>query len=112
MAHWAACLRGRRRTYEGSRDLHQTRSVLAAVPGGRWGLRQREPPSFGPMQEDLRICFETPGDWQEPRGKHASGALHIASQNIIVRCNIARPRNEVKNLQVISSVGRREDAVR
>src|SRR6266568_1585431 len=97
MARWAACVRERRRTYEGCRDLHQTRSVLAAVSGGWRGLREREPPSFGPMQEDLRICFETPGGEQEPRGNHASEALHIASQNIVVRCNMARPRYEVKN---------------
>src|SRR6266540_3806535 len=63
MAHWAACLRERRRTYEGYRDLHQTRSVLVAVSGGKWGLREREPPSFGPMQEDPRICFETLQAW-------------------------------------------------
>src|SRR4029453_17864945 len=97
MAPWAACLRERKRTYEGCRDLHQTRSVLAAVSGGGWRLRERELPSFGPMQEDLRICFETPEDGQEPRGNHASEAPHIASQNIVVRCNMARPRDGVKN---------------
>src|SRR2546428_10046535 len=97
MAPWAACLRERRRTYEGCRDLHQTRSVLAAVSGGGRGLREREPPSLGPMQEDLRICFETPEDGQEPRGNHASEAPHIASQNIVVRCNMAHPTNGVKN---------------
>src|ERR1700756_5593019 len=97
MAHWAACVRERRRTYEDCRDLHQTRSVLAAVSGGGRGLREREPPSFGPMQEDLRTCFETPEDGQGPRGNHASGAPHIASQHILVRCNMATPRHEVKN---------------
>src|SRR5262245_56999349 len=37
-------------------------------------------------------------------------ALHIAPQNVIVRCSIAQPRDEVKNLQVISRVGRLCDA--
>jgi hypothetical protein len=77
--------------------LHQTRSVLAAVSGGWRGLREREPPSFGPMQEDLRICFETPEDGQAPRGNHASKAPHTASQNNFVRRNIAPPRDGVKN---------------
>src|SRR2546430_13758278 len=89
MARWVAAVRERRRTYEGCRDLHQTRSVLAAVSGGRPALREREPPSFGPMQEDLRICFETPEGGQEHRGKGASGDTYIASQHIIVRCNMA-----------------------
>src|SRR4029450_1948958 len=97
MAPWAVCLRERRRTYEGCRDLHQTRSVLAAVSGGWRGLREPEPPSFGPMQEELRICFATAGDGQEPRGNHALKTPHIASQNIVVRCNIACPRDGVKN---------------
>jgi|SRR2546430_10789881 hypothetical protein len=97
MARWVAAVRERRRTYEGCRDLHQTRSVLAAVSGGRPALREREPPSFGPMQEDLRICFETPEGGQEPRGKGASGDTYIASQHIIVRCNMATFRDGVKN---------------
>src|SRR5262249_36516786 len=60
--------------YEGCRDLHQTRPVLATVSGGGRALREQEPPSFGPMQEGIRICFETPEDGQDPRGNHASGA--------------------------------------
>src|SRR5438445_7474087 len=90
MAPWAACLRERRRTYEGCRDLHQTRSVLAAVSGGGRGLREREPPSFGPMQEDLRTCFETSEDGQEPRGNHASGAP-ILHRNISLCAATWRP---------------------
>src|SRR5262249_11844300 len=77
-----AGVRERRRTYEGCRDLHQTRSVLAAVSGGGWALRDHEPPSFGPMQEDPRICFERPEDGQEPRGIRASGAhLYCTAQH-------------------------------
>jgi len=67
------------------------------VSGGRPALREREPPSFGPMQEDLRICFETPEGGQEHRGKGASGDTYIASQHIIVRCNMATFRDGVKN---------------
>src|SRR5438034_10955771 len=86
MAPWAACLRERRRTYEGCRDLHQTRSVLAAVSGGGRGLREREPPSLGPMQEDLRICFETPEDGQEPRGNQRSVHSNCMGCGIEPRC--------------------------
>ena len=75
MAPLATGVRERRRTSEGCRDLHQTRSVLAAVSGGR-ALRDHEPLSFGPMQEDPRICFETLEDGQEPRGNRASG-IHL-----------------------------------
>src|SRR5262249_15130578 len=95
MAPWAAGVRERRRTYEGCRDLHQTRSVLAAVSGGG-GALQRGPPSFGPLPEDLRICFETPEDGQEPRGNRASEAAYIASQHYLVRCNMAGLRDGVK----------------
>src|SRR5262249_14987136 len=70
----AAGLQERRRTYEGCRDLHQTRSVLAAVSGVGRAPRERVPPSFGPLQEGLRIWFETPEEGQEPRGNRASGA--------------------------------------
>src|SRR5207253_3011328 len=79
MASWAACVRERRRTYEGCRDLHQTRSVLAAVSGGGRALRERDPPSFGPTQVDLRICFEILEDGQDPQGNRASGALQYCS---------------------------------
>src|SRR5262249_23338394 len=97
MAPWAAGVRERRRTYEGCRDLHQTRSVLAAVSGGGRALREREPPSFGPMQEDIRICFETPEDGQEPRGNRASEAAYIASQHyLFLRCKMAGFGDEVK----------------
>src|SRR6478752_4706353 len=75
MAPWAAGIRERRRTCEGCRDLHQTRSVLAAVSGD--GRALREPPSFGPMQEDLRIYFERLEGVQEPCGNRASnGTLY------------------------------------
>src|SRR5205823_14825824 len=105
MARWAACLREHRRTCEGCRDLHQTRSVLAAVSGRDRGLGEREPPSFGPMQEDPRICFETFEDGQEPRGNHAWETTLVASQNIVVRCNIARPRDGVKNRAYVDPAG-------
>src|SRR6516164_8648389 len=90
MAPWAAGLWERRRTYGGCRDLHQNRSVLAAVSGGGRAPHQQEPPSFGPRLEDLRICFEI-------RESRASAPLHIASQNIIVHCNMASQRYGVKN---------------
>src|SRR6266550_9379008 len=96
MAPWAVCVRERRRTYEGCRDLHQTRSVLAAVSGGGRGLREREPPSFGPMQADLRICFEMLEDGQEPHGNHASEApmLH---RKISLCVATSRPSDGVKH---------------
>src|SRR5437899_2242684 len=97
MARWAAGLRGRRRTCEGCRDLHQTRSVLAAVSGRGRGLREREPPSFGPMQEGARICFEMVRYGQKTRGDPASEALLIALQHIVVQCNMVSPGDGVKN---------------
>src|SRR6266536_1115739 len=96
MAPWTADVQERRRTYEGCRDLHQTRSVLAALSGGGRALREREPPFFGPMQEDLRICFETPEDGQEPRGGRAWGADPYCSAEYLVRCNMASLRDGVK----------------
>src|SRR5215831_16477731 len=96
MAPRAACVRERRRTYAGCRDLHQTPPVLAAVSGGRQALRERDPPSFGPRQEDLRICFETPEYGQEPQGHASEAPCCIAI--IIVRCNMAAARHGVKNL--------------
>src|SRR6266550_5282810 len=85
MAPWLACVREHRRSYEGCRDLHQTQLVLAAVSGGGRGLREREPPSFGPMQADLRTYFEMPEDGQEPRGNHASEAFPCC----IAKCRCA-----------------------
>src|SRR6516164_11548376 len=96
MAPRAAGVRERRRTYEGCRDLCQTRSVLAAVPGGGLALREREPLSFEPMREDLRICFERPEDGQEPRVNRAWDAPHIAAQHIVVHCSMASLRDGVK----------------
>src|SRR6516162_7416347 len=98
MAPWAAGVRERRQTYEGCQDLHQTPSVLAAASGGGRVLRDRAPPSFGPRQEGLRICFETPEDGQELRENPASAAYPIAAQHVIVRRNM----EPVKNQQVIS----------
>src|SRR5215468_11292790 len=103
MAPGAACVRERRRTYAGCRDLHQTPPVLAAVSGGRQALRERDPPSFGPRQEDLRICFETPEYGQEPHGHASEAPCCIA--NIIVRCNMAAARHLVKNLAGVSCDG-------
>src|SRR6516162_9907807 len=80
MAPLVANVRERRRTYEGRRDLHRTRLVLAAVSGGP-ALRGRGPPSFGPIQEDLRICFETTEDGKESRVDRASGTDRIAAHN-------------------------------
>src|SRR5262245_40325919 len=97
MAPWVACVRERRRTYEGCRDLHQIRLVLAAVWGGARALHASEQPFFVPMQEGLRICVETPEDGQELPGTCASAAPYIASQNIIVRRNMVSLRNGVKN---------------
>ena len=51
--------------------------------------RDRVPPSFGPLLEGLRICFETPVEGQEPRGSRALGAHHIAKQNYFVQRSIA-----------------------
>src|SRR6266576_3182752 len=85
MAPWLACVQEHRRTYEGCRDLHQTQLVLAAVSGGGRGLREREPPSFGSMQADLRTYFEMPEDGQEPRGNHASEAFPCC----IAKCRCA-----------------------
>src|SRR5262249_11626667 len=104
MAPWAAGVRERRRTYEGCRDLHQTRSVLAAVSGGGRALREREPPSFGPMEEDIRICFETPEDGQEPRGNRASEGP-ILHRNIVL-CVATWPASgmESRSEQVISRI--------
>src|SRR5262249_61339066 len=65
--------RERRRQHGGGGVWPQPPPVLAAVSGGRQALRERDPPSFGPRQEDLRICFETPEYGQEPHG-HASEA--------------------------------------
>src|SRR6516165_10667049 len=100
MAPWAAGLWERRRTCEGCRDLHQNRSVLAAVSGGGRAPHQQEPPSFGPRLEDLRICFEI-------RESRASAPLHIASQNMIVHCNMAtlayRVKNRTRNFAVINA---------
>jgi hypothetical protein len=55
------------------------------------------PPSFGPPQEDLRICVETPEGEQEPHGNRASEHTYIAIANIIVHCSMASLRNGVKN---------------
>src|SRR5262245_59038878 len=103
MAPWAACLRERRRTYEGCRDSHQTRSVLVGVSAGG-GLREREPLSFGPMQEDLRICFETPEDGQEPRGNHASEPLMLHRKIPLCVATSRPPGTESRTEQVISGV--------
>src|SRR6478735_2670840 len=106
MARWAAGFRERRRTCEGCRDLHQTRSVLAAVSGRGRGLGEREPPSFGPMQEGARICFEMVGYGQKTPGTPASEALLIALQHIVVQCNMVPPRDGVKDRSIRRS-GRR-----
>src|SRR5262249_42633788 len=98
----AAGLQERRRTYEGCRDLHQSRSVLAAVPGGGRAPRERVPPSLGPLQEGLRICFETPEGRQAPGGNRASGAHLYRIANVIVHRNMASLRNGVKNRVAIS----------
>ena len=94
MARLGASVRERKRTYEGCLDLHQTQSVLAAV-SGRQALG--ETPSFGPMQEDLRICFEAPEDGQEAGGNRASEDTHIATQHVIVRCSMTALRDRVKD---------------
>src|SRR6516164_4513832 len=98
MAPWAASARERRRTCEDCRDLHQTQSVLVAGWGVGRALRGREPPSFEPMQEDLRICFETPEDGKESRVDRAPGTAPIAAHNNIVRRTIASLGNRVKTL--------------
>src|SRR6516164_4952634 len=61
-------------------------------------LRGREPPSFEPMQEDLRICFETPEDGKESHVDRAPGTAPIAAHNNIVRRTIASLGNRVKTL--------------
>jgi hypothetical protein len=55
------------------------------------------PPSFGPPQEDLRICVETPEGEQETHGNRASEHTYIAIANIIVHRSMASLRNGVKN---------------
>src|SRR5262249_33723772 len=87
MAPWAEGVRERGRTYEGCRDLHQTRLVLAAAWLGGGALRERERPSFELMPEGLRISFETNEDGEELLESCALHA-HIASQHIFVHCNM------------------------
>jgi hypothetical protein len=70
---------------------------LAAVSARGRGLGESEPPSFGPMQEDARICFEMVGYGQKTRGNPASEALLIALQHIVVQCNMVPPGDGVKN---------------
>ena len=99
MARWVTSVRERRRTYEGCWDLHQTRSFLAAVSGGGRTLREREPPSSEPMQEDLRICFERLEDGQESCGDLAREHTQtIATHHVIVRCTMRNLRERVKAL--------------
>src|SRR5262249_2976430 len=81
MARLVASVRERTRTYEGCRDLYQTQSVPVAVSGCRQAPREREPPSFGPLQEGLRICFETLENREEPGGNRASRD-HLLRRNI------------------------------
>jgi hypothetical protein len=55
------------------------------------------PRSFGPPQEDVQICVETPEGEQEPQGNRASEHTYIAIANIIVRRSMASLWNGVKN---------------
>src|SRR5262249_8193823 len=97
MAHWAAFLPERRRTYEGCRDLYRIRSVLAAASDGWRGLRRLEPPSFGPMQEDLRICFGTCAVGLEPLVNHASEHSMLHRKMQLCVAEHGGSRDEVKN---------------
>src|SRR5262245_61499719 len=86
MAPWAVGVRERGRTYEGCRDLHQTRLVLAAAWRGGGTLQEREPLSFEQMPEGLRISFERTQDGEERlenralHGPYCVAAYHCASQ--------------------------------
>src|SRR6266436_7296095 len=71
MAPWAACLRERRRTYEGCRDLHQTRSVLAAVSGGGRGYASASRLLSGRCKKTFEFASKRP-----KTGKNLAGITH------------------------------------
>src|SRR6516225_1804444 len=103
MARLVASVQERTRTYEGCRDSHQIRSVPVAV-SGRQAPREREPPSFGPMQEGLRICFETLEDGEEPGGNRASRDPPLRRNISLCAAAWPSPGMESRTAQVISRI--------
>ena len=75
------------------------------MSGGGRGLREREPPSFGPMQADLRICFEMLEDGQEPHGNHASEALILHRKISLCVATSRAPVMESSTEQANSGIG-------